>query len=90
MQWHLPTLHRILCTTDKAAWRTPKIRMQNVDFYFKFDEYSKFDFFFDSPSGVGWVSLSMCFKKNPYSGRNDKGSYIMIVTISVLVIISIL
>ncbi len=27
MQWHLHR-HRILCATDKAAWRTPKIRMQ--------------------------------------------------------------
>ncbi len=36
-------LHRISCATDKAAWRTPTIRMQ--PFYFKLVEYSKFFFF---------------------------------------------
>ncbi len=33
-------LHRILCTTDKAAWRTPKIRMQRFAFECG---YSKFE-----------------------------------------------
>ncbi len=47
-------LHRILCTTDKLPDAHLKLECNvlhsNVDFYFKFDEYSKFEKKNDSPN----------------------------------------